>query len=122
MKITILLILISFAALADDQGKSVAGFDPRTDVIADNYDAGAYLIYDCKEKHWTCVVEENFKECGEKRTRDLASAEVVTHSCAPIGLFPTKRSCFQRQLFMVTHNHGARFCLKDNWKEKAVDY
>jgi hypothetical protein len=99
----------------------VAGFDPKTDIIADNYDAGAFLIYDCKEKHWTCVTEEFYTECKEKRSRDLASLEDTKHSCAPIGSFPTKRSCFQRQLFLTTHNHGERFCVKDEWKSKSKD-
>ena len=106
--------------MADDQDKTIAGFDPRTDIIAENYEAGPYLIYDCQEKHWVCVMETFYKECEQKRSRDLASTDNVYHSCAPIGVFPTKKSCFQRQLFMTTHNHGKRFCIKDDWKSKNV--
>lgn len=120
MKILILTLLFSMVSWAQVRDKSPAGFDPKTDIIAENYEAGPFLIYDCEEKHWTCVMEPYFKECEEKRTRDLASKE-ITHSCAPIGKFPTKKSCFQRQLFLTTHNHGTRFCLKDNWKEKEMD-
>lgn len=121
MKLFLLLIFVpTFLVHADDQDKTIAGFDPRTDIISDKYEAGPYLIYDCQDKHWVCVMEPFYKECEEKRSRDLASADTVYHSCAPIGVFPTKKSCFQRQLFMTTHNHGKRFCIKDSWKSKAV--
>lgn len=119
MKMLFMLALFMLSLPLYAQEKGVAGFDPRTDIIADNYDAGPFLIYDCKEKHWVCVMEDFYKECGEKRTRDLASTEETTHSCAPVGEFPTKKSCFQRQLFMTTHNHGDRFCIKDDWKQKT---
>lgn len=121
MKWITFIALFCVSTLAFSQEKGVAGFDPRTDIIADNYEAGPYLIYDCKEKHWVCVMDEYYKECQEKRTRDLASTDSTKHSCAPIGQFPTKKSCFQRQLFMTTHNHGDRFCIKDEWKLKSED-
>lgn len=116
----ILCLMSSFLTSAQEENKSLAGFDPRTDIISENYEAGPYLIYDCKEKHWVCVMEPFFKECEEKRSRDLASEDEVYHSCAPVGKFPTKKSCFQRQLFMTTHNHGKRFCVKDSWKSKSI--
>jgi hypothetical protein len=111
-----LLVIFSTALLADP------GLDPKTDMIADNYDAGNFLIYDCLEKHWTCVTEDYFKQCESKRKKDLRNPEAIYHTCAPVGSFPTKRSCFQRQLFMTSQDHGARFCVKDEWKLKAVDY
>lgn len=122
MKWTILIVLFMMSFLTYGQEKTVAGFDPKTDVIADNYEAGAYLIYDCVEKHWTCVMEEFYTECKEKRVRDLASDENEIVSCAPVGTFPNKRSCFQRQLFMTTHNHGQRFCINEKWIGKAIEY
>lgn len=122
MKLLTIIFFLSLHAMADDKERYLTGFDPKEDIIAENYEAGPYLIYDCKEMHWVCVMESYYKECEEKRSRDLASTQDVYHSCAPIGLFPTKKSCFQRQLFLTTHNHGKRFCVKDNWKSKAVKY
>lgn len=113
------LISISFYTWSDDRPKSLAGFDPATDIISEKYEAGPYLIYDCASKHWTCVSEDNFKECKNKRRQEKES-ESVYYSCSAIGALPTKKSCFQRQLYLVTHAHGQRFCVKDNWKEKAV--
>lgn len=92
------------------------------DAISENYDAGSWLIYDCEEKHWTCVLESNYRECEEKRKKDFNLPNEVYHSCAPIGQFPTKRSCFQRQLFMVSQNYGQRFCIKDSWKNKNIEF
>lgn len=120
MKWTLLLLLFhAHLAWSVDQVKSLAGYDPVEDAIADNYEAGPFLIYDCQEKHWVCVLESYYKECGKKRLKD-GTDKRTHHSCAPIGEFPTKKSCFQRMLYMTTHNHGTRFCVKDEWKNKAV--
>lgn len=93
--------------------------ETAADLIAPNYEAGPFLIYDCEEKHWVCVKKSYFNECEEKRDKDFFS-ESYYHSCAPIGEFPTKRSCFQRQLFMTSQNHGQRFCVKEIWKTKNI--
>lgn len=120
MKILALFVLFIPFVFADTGEKKLAGFDPVTDVISEEYMAGPYLMYDCKEGHWVCVLESYYQECQEKRGRELASSS-ETHSCAPIGVFPTKKSCFQRQLYMTSHNYGKRFCMKDSWKQKNLD-
>jgi hypothetical protein len=94
-------------------------FDPQKDIISDDYTAGRFLIYNCEELRWVCVTESLFSSCHENRRSD--SSKKPSHSCAPIGEFPTKESCFQRQLFMVSQNHGKRFCVRDDWKEKNVE-
>jgi len=96
-------------------------YDPAVDDISEKYEAGAYLIYDCEEKHWVCVLGPYFKTCREKREKDEVSDSYL-YTCAPIGEFPNKKSCFQRQLFLSTHNYGPRFCIKDYWKTKALDF
>ncbi len=119
-KYVLILLFITPLGRSDDGPKSLAGFDPKVDIIADNYEAGPFLIYDCKEKHWVCVTGPYFKECEEKRLAE-AGLTGTHHSCAAVGEFPTKKSCFQRLLFMTTHQHGSRFCIKDEWKGKAVN-
>jgi hypothetical protein len=116
MKVFVLLALFCLHGFAGDE------FNPRTDVVAYNYDAGPFLIYDCKEKHWTCVMDYHYKACEEKRAKESDMITEDYYSCAPLGEFPTKKSCFQRMLFMTGHNHGARFCIKDDLKTKAFDY
>lgn len=117
-----LTLIVAFSAVADESAKFISDFDVRTDIISDNYEAGQYLIYDCKEKHWTCVMETYFKECAEKREKDLLNIDEVYHSCAPIEKYPNKRSCFQRQLFLTSHNFGQRVCVKESWKEKNIEF
>ncbi len=119
-KYAFLLLLLTQLSWSDDGNKSLAGFDPKVDIIADNYEAGPFLIYNCEEKHWVCVTLPYFKECEEKRFKETVRP-ATHHSCAAVGEFPTKKSCFQRQLFMTTHQHGSRFCIKDEWKGKAVN-
>jgi len=113
-----LILIFSLKVFADDQLQVKLTYDPLVDEIADNYQAGPYLIYDCIEKHWVCVLEPYYTSCQEQRKKDLDLAEEFSHSCAPIGKFPNKVSCFQRQLFLTTHDHGDRFCIKDEWKQK----
>lgn len=123
MKTLLFLTLIVTSSIqADDSAKAISDFDVKTDIIADNYEAGAYLMYDCVERHWVCVLEEYYKECGEKRTQDHLKVDDPYHTCAPIEQMPNKKSCFQRQLFLTTHNFGARFCIKESWKDKNIDY
>lgn len=99
--------------------KYLNGYDVLKDEISPEYTAGGFLIYDCKEKHWTCVNEEDFNECKARRDADLLIGKVDL-SCAPVGHINNKKSCFQRQLYMVGQNHGSRNCLNDKWKEKYI--
>lgn len=110
MKLLIIGIfsLFSFLGLTQDVPKELAGFDPKTDIIADNYEAGAYLIYDCEEAHWTCVTKPYFEECIKEHKQD--------YSCSPFEEFPTKKSCFQRQLYLTTHHVSHSFCSKEKVK------
>ena len=122
MTIMTLLLLCGLGCfpLRAQEEKFTTGFDARRDIVSDKYEAGAFLIYDCEDHHWVCVLESYYKACEEKRSLDLERSEALLHSCAPIGEFPNKWSCFQRQLFLVTHEHGNRFCVIDQWKSKAV--
>lgn len=122
MKYLILVFILQITQFAFSQEKELAGFDPKTDIISDKYEAGAFLIYDCEEKHWVCVLKDFYDACSENRKMDLVTGISPLHTCAPIGEFPTKKSCFQRQLFLTGHNHGAQFCVKEKWKNKAIDF
>ena len=98
-----------------------ASFDDLNDVISDKLDAGRYLIYDCQEKHWVCVLESYYKDCELRRSMD-AKSDSVHHSCAPVGALPSKKSCFQRVLYLTSQHVGTRFCVKDQWKKKSVKF
>jgi hypothetical protein len=124
MKVTLLFLCFFFSlqkerVWADSQEKVLAGFDAKVDLISEKYEAGEYLIYDCEDYHWVCVREPFYLECQEKRKED-ADFQKVTSRCAAVGKFPTKKSCFQRQLYMATHNFGNSFCALGEWKHREI--
>lgn len=94
----------------------------EVEYVSDKYLSGPFLIYDCQQRHWACVSEENFKECTSLREDDLLNQGPYIHSCSPLGQFPTVRSCNQRILFLTTHQHGQRFCVKEEWRSKNVSF
>ena len=108
--------IISYNLKAQD-GKILNGYDPITDDISEKYEAGPYLIYDCQSQSWICVLQSYYENCQTSRDKDLKE-NLVNLSCAPIGEFPNKKSCFQRQLFLASQSHGVRFCIADSWKKK----
>ncbi len=115
------LIIFTFSLqLSFAQERNPPVLDPQEDIISDDYEAGAFLIYNCEKKHWVCVLEDYYKDCQASRLSD-EKKEGVYHSCAPIGEFPSKKSCFQRVLYLTSHNYGDRFCVKNEWKEKGVE-
>lgn len=120
LKLMLFCMLLSPVILADSGEKVLNGYDPRVDIIAENYEAGPYLIYDCEEGHWTCVLESYYKECEEKRAQAIHEKK-LNLGCAPVASLPNKKSCFQKQLFMTSQNHGQRFCIGTDWKEKEMD-
>jgi hypothetical protein len=121
LKLIILMALISSVALANSRPKILNNYDPATDVIAENYEAGSFLIYDCKEKHWVCVLEYYYKNCTNLREEDQLLKKLEL-SCAPIAQFPNKKSCFQQQLFLTGQNIGTNFCIGDEWKQKEIRF
>ncbi len=122
MKILILLLAIASGVNAEEEvvNPMPVDFEQKTDSISDKYTAGAFLIYDCEEKHWVCVLNEDYKICDEKREKSIKAREKFL-PCAPIGEFPTKRSCFQRQLYLTGQAHGSRFCLLDELKKEELE-
>jgi hypothetical protein len=118
-----LVMIFLFSSLLN-QGEASerdhAGYDMISDDISAKYEAGAYLMYDCEEKHWVCVLEEYYKICEAKRVEDL-ELKKYNLRCAGIGALPTKKSCFQRALYMSSHNFSTRFCLHPIWQDKELE-
>lgn len=117
MKALLLFPLLLTLAYGETQEEEAlpSDFEMKTDNISEKYFAGSFLIYDCEEKHWVCVLKEDYKTCEDKREASIEKKERHL-PCAPIGEFPTKRSCFQRELYLVGQAHGHRFCLLDEIK------
>lgn len=122
MKLIFFLLVWSALVFAEDsEGPPVPkDFELSKDKISEKYLAGAFLIYDCEEKHWVCVLKEDSDVCKENREKSIEKGE-RNLPCAPIGEFPTKKSCFQRQLYLSGQAHGFRFCLLDQYKKEELE-
>lgn len=121
IKLMLFYFLLVNTSLADSGEKVLNGYDPKVDIISEDYEAGPFLIYDCIQNHWTCVLESYYKECEKKRSEDLHFKKEQM-SCAPIGELPNKKSCFQKQLFLVSQNVGYRFCIGPVWQQKEIKF
>lgn len=121
LKMMILITFIYSIAWADSRPKYLNDYDPATDVIAENYEAGPFLIYDCKERHWVCVLESYYKDCEASREEDQLLKKLELR-CAPITKLSNKKSCFQQQLFLTSQNAGSNFCVGDEWKQKEIRF
>ena len=119
-----IIILLSNSLWASDRElprtKVVRGFDPRTDIISDDLQAGPYLIYDCSKKSWICVLKEHFDECAKKREED-ESLQKTYARCAPISEYEVKFACFQEQLRLVTNVDSEKLCVLDSWKQHEIN-
>lgn len=87
--------------------------------ISEEYNSGPYLIYNCLKQYWVCVSEENFKECQEERLQDITDSRARS-KCAPVKKFVTEKSCFERQLYLVSQNYGDRICVLEQWRQKEI--
>lgn len=120
-KLMLFLTLVSPRLMADSGDKVLNGYDPKVDIISEEYEAGAFLIYDCEKQTFVCVLESYYKECLTKRAEAQHFKELNVR-CAGVEELPNKKSCFQRQLFMVSQNMGNRFCVGTDWKVKQMDF
>ena len=65
----------------------------REDIrISPYYRSGSFLIYDCKDGHFACVIQENFEDCKKLREKAilLGSLNLV---CAPLKKFKDRTEC-----------------------------
>jgi hypothetical protein len=120
MKAWIFVFLIAVAFAEEEKNPLPVDFVMSQDNISEKYFAGAFLIYDCEEKHFVCVLPEDYKTCEDQREKAIKNKEKYL-PCAPLGEFPTKRSCFQRDLYLVGLAHGNRFCLLDELKKEEPE-
>ena len=120
MRYIVFIFFMTYLPLAQAFDRIKAGYDPVVDEIADNYEAGAFLIYNCVDKHWTCVLKSYHDQCKAQFNHDRFGGKINLR-CVPFDEAPTKKSCFQKQLYLVSQSHGTRFCVNDRWKEKEIE-
>lgn len=77
--------------------------------INDYYKAGSYLIFDCFRDYYTCVDEDGFKRCREKRQQDMEK-KLNVFTCAPLKKFQTQTICAQKNYEVVEAVAKKHFC------------
>ena len=96
-----LILIASFSLGIAHAQVSFEEFDSAKDEISDKYMAGPHLVYDCEDKHWVCIADEEKKECVEGR--DLSRLKKGRSlKCTYFKSFEDKSGCFQAQLKIVS--------------------
>lgn len=119
MKFLFFLLISASAAFSETEELMPSDYDPKDDAVSEKYEAGAHLIFDCEEGHWACVLAEYSVECDDKREAAIKKGEAFL-PCAHLGKLPSKRSCFQKSLYLTGQAHGTRFCLLDSRKKEVI--
>lgn len=102
--------------------QSFEEFDTARDEFSDKYMAGPHLVYDCEDKHWVCVDEDNKKDCVDDREqRELDKFRSL--KCTYARTFDDKPSCFQFQRNMVNSANIPEWsCTVSKWRVKDVKF
>jgi hypothetical protein len=120
-KLMLFCLLFTNHIYSDSGEKYLNGYEAKVDIISEKYEAGPFLIYDCEAGHYVCVLAEYHKDCEDQRAKAIHEKKLEM-GCAPIAELPNKKSCFQKQLFLVSQNHGTRFCTGPDWKQKEIEF
>lgn len=73
------------------------------------FEAGRILIYDCQDKHWTCINEPSLEKCMDKRNYEIEQG-AVKYSCAPLRTYETKEECIKANYRFSSIPMMKRFC------------
>ncbi len=93
-----------FSSKLDNYGAANKGLE-----LSEKYNQGSFLIYDCKDSHWVCVVMEQFNDC--KKQRDNEKENLLTeYSCAPLKEYSTKKDCFKAQKKLINSRDASLLC------------
>lgn len=84
--------------------------------ISDKYYSGQFLIYDCASKHWTCVDEDNLKECLESKKVAITDNE-KTFPCIYFEEYDTIKKCNAFMQTKVNAPDSKRFCHNKAFKK-----
>ncbi len=97
-------------------------FDTTRDEFSDKYMAGPHLVFDCKDKHWVCVDDDNKKDCLDGREGRVKD-KFRNYHCTYARSFEDKPSCFEFQKKMVNSGNNPEWsCTIDKWRIKDIKF
>ncbi len=104
-------VLFSFQGLAqDDEALSAKKANYQ---VNDNYKSGNFLIYNCESGYYSCVDQDGYTKCQEKRQLAMDKKK-KTYPCAPLKKFQNKKLCGQKNYEVVESLAMKRFCYPKN--------
>jgi hypothetical protein len=95
--------------------------DPTKDTLSAKWTAGAFLIYDCDDRHWVCVHDLGQAQCEDLRKNKLASG-ARTLGCAPGQVFESREACWDVQKRLVNEALYPRTCLHPNARKRFIGF
>ena len=108
--ISLVFTSITWAQDVDsDQIEEAEDITLRDPNLSLKYQKGAFLLYDCVDKHWVCTAKPEFLSC--KESRDIAiKDQSSTRPCVPIREFSSDQACQNHQRTLVDSAMRTRFC------------
>lgn len=94
-----------------EQRKIESGVDflQQDENLNDKYQKGAYLLFDCIDKHWVCSGKIEYDRCKEHRVNALLDKDEKL-PCAFFAKFSDRKSCHQAQLEVTERGALNRLC------------
>ena len=81
--------------------------------ISKKYSRGKFLIYDCEERHYACVIGQDFSSCQEKRKQVLFKKDRRLLPCSPLKEFASVVKCEKEQYRLQHRRRDRSFCLTE---------
>ena len=79
--------------------------------ISEIYREGAFLIYDCQDRHFACVDQKGFGYCSDLR-QSAMSLKKYDLPCAPLKEFSSMDECVQMQYRLIYSVVDKGFCIR----------
>ncbi len=121
-KLTLILLLLFFRFVVQSEVaptvKNTSGEFYKNNiekaVISSLYRRGEYLIYDCINKHFACVIGPHYERCRETGTKEIV---YDSNFCLKIKEFQDQPSCFVAHEQFSDKSRMKFFCKREMERE-----
>lgn len=116
-----ILIIMIFSLMQFSWAEETDNFDETRNLISSKYVTGGYLLYDCEDQHWVCVIKDNKEACDKKREKELRSGKHLL-SCFSGEMFQSYRECSQKQKRLTKTAMFPRVCLHPDVRGRLIGF
>lgn len=109
-------------SMVSKEAESFEEFDTARDELSEKYMAGPHLVFDCEDKHWVCVADDEKKNCEAKRD-ELKLKKERQLSCTYFRTFESKKECFTYQQSLISNATDPTWtCTVDKWRFQTIKF